>query len=625
MTTSRQLACIMFTDMVGYTALMGHDEAHAFTLLRKNRSLQKPIIEEFNGRFLKEMGDGILASFHAATEAVNAALKIRSSVRREGLYQLRIGIHLGEVVFENDDVFGDGVNIASRIQSAALPDTICISESVAASLSNKPAYETRFIHEAHLKNVKESIRIFEVQNAEENTGSAVAESRLADRLSGEKVNTDGGSGLQYSGISPAQDSIAVLPLLNLSNDPDQDYFCDGVSEEIINALGQVNLLRVISRTSAFSFKGKTVDVREIGKSLNVSMILEGSVRKSGKRLRINTQLIRSEDGFRIWSGQYDRELEDIFAIQEDISRNVATAIRGFLTVEEKEIIRRPGTIVEAYEYYLKGKQAFLRIRLSEAREQFEKAIALDADYALAYAGLSDTFSWLFEWEGGLSDDLMAAEKNSLRALQLAPNLAESHSSRGYVLSLEKKFGEAEKEFNEAIRINSNCFDAFYLYGRLCFGMGNIEKSAELLLKAAEVRREDYQSLLLAGQSVNMLENGTTRAHEIIRQGLARARKQLETNPNDIRALSLGSGSLFEIGEREEAFNWIERALLLDPNDSSTLVNGACLYAKDGQKGKALDMLEGAFSRGTGNKNWIRHDPDYDSLRQEPRFIALIKE
>jgi len=194
-----------------------------------------------------------------------------------------------------------------------------------------------------------------------------------------------------------------------------------------------------------------------------------------------------------------------------------------------------------------------------------------------------------------------------------------------VLSLEKKFGEAEKEFNEAIRINSNCFDAFYLYGRLCFGMGNIGKSAELLLKAAEVRREDYQSLLLAGQSVNMLENGTTRAHEIIRQGLARARKQLETNPNDIRALSLGSGSLFEIGEREEAFNWIERALLLDPNDSSTLVNGACLYAKDGQKGKALDMLEGAFSRGTGNKNWIRHDPDYDSLRQEPRFIALIKE
>ncbi|MEJ0082229.1 MAG: tetratricopeptide repeat protein [Puia sp.] len=456
---------------------------------------------------------------------------------------------------------------------------------------------TRFIREERLKNVREPVRIYEV------------------------LNTMGEFPMVTSVQPVEQNSIAILPLINMSNDPEQDYFCDGISEEIMNALGQLNNLRVVARTSAFSFRGKNIDVREIGRALNVTNILEGSVRKSGKRLKIVTQLISSSSGSQLWSNLYDRELEDIFSIQEDIASSVATAIKGFLTLEEKETIRRPGTVVEAYEYFLKGRQLFHNLKLEDARDMFRKAIQLDSDYALAYAGLADALSWLYEWEGRSLSVLKEADQSSLKALTLAPNLAESHSSRGYILALGKKYDEAEKEFQEAIRLNSNCYDAYYLYGRSSFSRGDMGKSAEMFLKASEVRQEDFQSLILLAQSLHVM--GKDNVHDVIRKGISKARKQLELNPDDVRVLALGSGSLYDIGEKKEAFEWINRAFELDPDNAGTLFNAACLYAKDGKKDDALSLLERAFAKGYGNKEWIEKDPDYDSLRNEPRFKHLL--
>jgi adenylate cyclase len=597
----RQLAAIMFTDIVGYTALMGQDEQKAFDFLQKNRELQKPLIEQYGGRWIKELGDGVMAIFNTVSDAVNAAVTIQKECIKANNFQLRIGIHQGEVVAEADDVFGDAVNIASRIQACAKPGSIFISETVYDNVFNKKDIQTRFIKEETLKNVKDPVRIYEVIIPANVESIAPANH--------EPSNTD------------TDKSIAVLPFVNMSNDAEQDYFCDGISEEIINALAQLNNLRVIARTSAFTFKNKNIDVREIGKLLDVQTLLEGSVRKANNRLRIVTQLVRVSDGAHLWSNRYDRELGDIFSIQENIAENVATALQGVLTHKEKEAIRRPETNIEAYEYYLKGRQLFHQLGLNASKIMFEKAIHLDAGYALAYSGLADAYAWNYEWEGGSNTDLVAAERYSWTALSLAPDLSESHSSRGYVLSLGKNYDEAEKEFKEAIRLNPNSFITYYLYGRTCFARGQIEKSAEMFQKASEVNREDFQSVLLLAQSLRML--GKEEAKEITLEGIRRARKQLELNPSDRRVLSLTPGSLFEVGEKEEAFQWMLKGLELYPEDAGVLINGVCLYAKDNNKEKALDLLEIAVGKGFGKKDWIEHDPDYDNLRDEPRFKALM--
>lgn len=599
MKSSRQLAAIMFTDIVGYTALMGADEQKAFELLRKNRELQKPIIEQYEGRWIKELGDGVMASFNTVSDAVNAAIKIQEACSSSKEFQLRIGIHQGEVVFEANDIFGDAVNIASRIQALATPGGIYISESIHNNISNKKEIKTKFVKTETLKNVKEPVRIFEVIIAGQ-TNKSTLEEQI-------KI--------------PADKSIAVLPFVNMSNDAEQEYFCDGISEEIINALAQLSNLQVIARTSAFSFKGKNIDVREIGNTLDVTTLLEGSVRKAGNRLRITTKLVRVSDGSHLWSDRYDHELENVFSIQENIAENVAIALQGYLTNEEKEAIRRPETIIEAYEYFLKGRQLLNRLVLDEAKEMFEKAIELDTGYAPGYAGLADVHSWLYEWVGASNSDLMAAEKYSQKALSLAPNLSESHSSRGYVLSLGKRYDEAEQEYKKAIQLNPNSYDAYYYYGRSCFARGQIQESADLFLKASEVRREDFQSMLLFAQSLRIL--GNEKAEDKIREGIDRAKKQLELNPTDRRALSLTPGFLLEIGERGEALQWIKKALDLYPEDAGVLVNGACLFAKDGNKEEALNLLEKVFGKGFGKKDWIEQDPDYDSLRNEPRFQNLL--
>ena len=602
MTQSRQLVAIMFTDIVGYTVLMGHDEDRAFQILKKNRELQRAVIERNHGRWIKELGDGQMATFKTAYEGVMAAIQIQQACKAENDFQLRIGIHLGEVVFENGDVFGDGVNIASRIQAVADPASIFISESVYQNIANKKEITTRFIRKESLKNVKMPVAIYEVVT---DVASVSPNSQIMAAPPGE-----------------TQKSIAVLPFVNMSNDPEQEYFCDGITEEIINALAQLDNLRVIARTSVFSFKGRSVDVRDIGNTLQVKTLLEGSVRKVGNRVRIITQLINVADGSHLWSNRYDRVLEDIFTIQEDIATNVAMALKGFLTSIEKQVIRRPETIIEAYECFLKGRQLFHQLQLNDARDWFQKAIELDPDYAPGYAGLADVHSWIYEWEGGKTSDLKAAEIYSLKAISLAPDMAESHTSRGFVLSLANNYEEAEQEFREAIRINPNGFDAHYLYGRACFARGDIEKSAELFRKASEVRREDFQSVLLLEQYLRVLANDNV--PHVLQEGIDRARKQLALNPADRRVLSLAAGSLYDLGEQDEAFEWINRALKLYPDDAGVLINAACIFAKDHQAEKALEILEVAIRKGYGNRKWIEHDPDFDPVRDDPRFKTLLE-
>ncbi len=465
MSQSRQLAAIMFTDIVGYTALMGNDEQKAFDLLNKNRVLQKPVIEQFNGRWIKELGDGVLACFNTVSDAVNAAIKIQEATNAARNFQLRIGIHLGEVVFENEDVFGDGVNIASRIQAIANPGTIYISESVYNNISNKQEIDSRFVRQETLKNVKEPVRIYEVI-----TSAATEVSHLI---------------LKEQAPKTPEKSIAVMSFVNMSNDPEQEYFSDGIAEEIINSLAHLKKLKVAGRTSSFQFKGKNIDLRELGKKLGVNTVLEGSVRKQGNRLRITAQLINVVDGFHFWSEKYDREMDDIFAIQDEIALAITEQLKITLLEQDFEKITKTFTQnTEAYEFYLKGRFHINRRGSSilTGLKYFKQAIAVDPDYALAYYGVAfasflSAFYSFFPGKVLMKEIKQAAET----AIKLDNSLGEAYFALGaYYLYLEWNWKEAKKNHKKAIELNPKYAQGYSLYGMsyLAWVEGKFEEAEE---------------------------------------------------------------------------------------------------------------------------------------------------
>ena len=421
-------------------------------------------------------------------------------------------------------------------------------------------------------------------------------------------------------------AIAVLPFADMSPARDQDYLCEGLAEELINALTHIDGLRVAARTASFQFRGTGADVRAVGQKLGVGTLLEGSVRKAGDRLRVTVQLIEVTTGFHRWSHRFDRKLDDVFAIQDEIAESVAGSLRGnVLSGHEKQALLRPHTGAAAYEYYLRGRQHLPRLTqpdLHRSGEMFERAIGLDAGYGPAFAGLAIVHATLYEWFGGKEDDLVRAERASQKALQLAPGLAEAHVARGFTLSLYQRYDEAVHEFECAIRINPNFFDAYYYFARSSFAYGDIERSAELFSLAAKIRHEDFQSPLLLSQSLRMLGR-TEEANKALKEGIHRAENALVLNPLDGRALSLGSCALFPDGQKARAMEWSQRSLELYPDDMGTLVNAACLRAKAGLKEEALELLERVFARGWGKRDWIEHDRGFDILRDDPRFKKLL--
>jgi TolB-like protein/tetratricopeptide (TPR) repeat protein len=421
-------------------------------------------------------------------------------------------------------------------------------------------------------------------------------------------------------------SIAVLPFADMSPSHDQEYLCEGLAEELINALTQIDDLRVAARTASFQFRGKGEDIRSVGEQLNVEALLEGSVRKSGDRLRVTVQLIEVTSGYHRWSHRFDGQFVDVFAMQDEIAESVARSLRGDARrPRETRTLHRAPTGTAAYELYLRGRRQLHRILhsdLDSAVDLFRRAIELDPVYGPAYAGLATAHATLYEWFGANDADLAGAERASQRALELAPDLAEAHVARGCALSLMRRYEDAAREFEESIRLNPNLFDPYYCYARTRFARGDVAGSAVLFRKAADVRQEDFQSAFLLAQSLKMLgqddEASTWR-----REGIRRAEHGLALNPLDGRAMSLGALYLLEEGQAERAIEWSARALELYPNDMSSLGNGACLQAKLGRTDRAIELLERVSALGFGQRDWLERDPDYDNIRGDPRFQRLL--
>jgi serine/threonine protein kinase/tetratricopeptide (TPR) repeat protein len=423
-------------------------------------------------------------------------------------------------------------------------------------------------------------------------------------------------------------SIAVLPFTNMSADAENEFFTDGISEEIINALTKVRALDVASRTSAFAFKGNKEDISAIGRKLKVHTVLEGSVRKAGNRLRISTQLVDVATSFQLWSERYDREMEDVFAIQDEIATSIVNALEVVLTEKEEKAIKKiPTQSVRAYEYYLRGRQLFHQRTansLDAAEDLYRRAIAMDPDYALAFAGLADCSCFRFFEHAGGDEALAQAESASRRALKLDPELAEAHASRGIALTYQRRFDEAAEEFERAMELDSVLYEAPYYYGRSLQAKGDMAKAAEFYERAAALRIDDYQAPLFAATAYRALGRHKE-ADATGKRGIAAVERALALNPSDSRGLYLGAIELQYGGDTVKSEEWARRAVQSDPVNPLLLYNIGCLYSVAGKSGLALDHLERAMELGMRNRDWLMTDPDLNSLRNDPRFKALLSD
>jgi adenylate cyclase len=425
----------------------------------------------------------------------------------------------------------------------------------------------------------------------------------------------------------AEPRVAILPFADMSAAKDQDYFCEGISEEIINALCGVSGLRVASRSASFQLKNRTMDSREIGRLLNVQSFLEGSVRKSGERLRITAQLINAGDGFHFWSQTFDRLIEDIFAVQEEIARHIVEALRVRLLDSDASRIKRRGTQnAAAYDFYLRGRQLLNKEKEAEQRaaiELFRRAITLDPTFAEAHAGLADVLSRLLRQRivvtGATAADAVAA---ATRAIELAPDLPDSYVARGNALQLVQDYDSAKAAFERAIALDPRHFHAHYWFAKYYAGRGQHAEAARHYEAAAQIQPDDYRPSVLAIQEYQALQDSDNEKRALQRSWQA-LQRHMQLDPHDSYASDHAAGVLMLLGRRDEANALLDRAIALRPDDYGTLYTAACTASLGGEYERALEFLDRAVATGRGHREWILNDNDLAPLRAYPRFKSIV--
>jgi len=602
----RRLTAILAADVVGYSRLMGNDEAGTLAQLKEIRqAVVDAKIAEHRGRIVKLTGDGVLAEFPSVVNAVSCATEIQTAMRArtaESAIQFRIGVNLGDVIAEGDDIYGDGVNVAARLESVAQPGGIAVSQSVCDHVGNRLSVTFEDRGEQQLKNIEKPIRVYDV-------------------LLDEPI------GAEMSAATRDKPSIAVLPFNNMSGDPEQEYFSDGITEDIITDLSKVSGLSVIARHSSFSYKGKPLKVQQIGRELGVDFMLEGSVRKAGARVRVTGQLVNCKKGSHVWAERFDRDLTDIFAIQDEITHAIVEQLKVRLLPQEREAVEQiPTENIEAYTYCLRGRdfyRRYIKHYLQLGRRMFAKAVELDPLYARAYAGMADCDSFLrYYYRFDISTDSILALAD--KALSLDEALPEVHASRGFALLLAHRPDEAVAEFERAIALDPSSFEAHYLYGRLCHGQGKMEKTAALFERAAEINPDDLNVPTFLTHVYRSLGRDEAR-QRWARRTVEIAERQLALYPDDARPPCMGIEGLIELGETNRAREWISRALALEPDDPTVQYNVACGLTKLGELEWALDLLEHSLRNAPPEMiSWVKHDADLDSLRNHPRYQEILE-
>jgi TolB-like protein/Flp pilus assembly protein TadD len=628
----------MFTDMVGYTALMQQDEQKAIELRRHHRQVLEETVELHQGKILQYFGDGTLAIFNSAIRATKCALQIQRQLQQEPKVPLRIGMHLADIVYNDEGVYGDGVNVAARIESLSVPGGVLMSQKVRDELISHPDLKTVSLGPFDLKNVALPVEVFALANE----GLVVPAPT--------QVTTS---------VARPRKSIAVLPFVNMSTDPENEYFSDGMTEEILNALARIKGLRVTSRTSAFAFKGKNEDVREIGAKLNVDSVLEGSVRKAGSKVRITAQLINTADGYHVWSETYDRELQDIFQVQDEISHAIAGKHKEYIDPEvlEQPLVNKPTENLDAYNLYLKSVyhwNTWTPDGAQKALECAEQAIQLDPEFVLAHSGLASAYVYL--GVTGQAKPRTVFEKgrqHALRAIELNDAEAESHIALGLVkLLYDWDWDSARMEFEKALELNPNSSSAMLAQSLYLNVMERFDESIRLLKRAViidplnlpqlqnlgetyylanqlEEAKETYEKVLEMSPTFRAALNGVAMVH--LRWG--EFQKAIEIFQESRRltgdelkgATNLGFAYAMA-GEKEKAEDCLRLMREREARDPGVVLSMdyAFVYEALGEYDRAIDYLEKAYEERIGAMAFVGVSRSWSQIHDHPRFKALLR-
>ena len=636
MSPTRQLAAIMFTDIAGYTGLMHEDEGYTLTLLEKKRRKLEEEVARHNGRILEFRGDGSLCSFSSTLECVRAAIAIQQAMLKDPIVPTRIGIHSGDIMIAGEAIYGDGVNIASRMESLAVPGSIFISERVYEDIKNQKDIQAIYLGRYRLKNVREEIELFAISNP----GIVIPESYDPEGK-GDKVD---------------QKSILVLPFVNMSNDVSQEYFSDGLTEELISSLSRLKDIRVISRTTSMEYKKTIKNIRTISKETGASYIMEGSVRTHGNSLRITAQFVDAIDDVHLWAETYRGTLDDVFDIQEKVASNIVDALLIHLTEEEKNSLQKRRTEdTEAYQLYLQGRFFWNKRNesgLMTAVRFFERSIQKDPNYALAWAGLADAYNLLGEFTNQSRLELYPKARSAAnKALELDDQLAEAHISLGCILMLyERKWKEAEKEFLIGIELNPNYPTARHWYTECLLFTGRVEKALEEINVAFEL--DPVSPAIIRDQGMTYYY---ARQYD---KAIEKSKNALDLNPDFIAVHRLLSLAYLEKGFFDKAIaenqlwgiltgnevkskvalahiyavmgktsdaisllNEIQTKLVLGENDYRGM---ALVYTALGDRNGAFWWLEKSLERNEPSISSLIVDPKLDPIRDDPRFEKLVR-
>ncbi|PBB99270.1 adenylate/guanylate cyclase domain-containing protein [Mesorhizobium sp. WSM3862] len=521
MSENRKLAAILAADVVGYSRLASADEDRTLARLRALRSdLIDPIIAVHNGRVIKRTGDGALVEFRSVVDAVRCAIEVQNGMveRNAGVPQdrrieFRIGIHLGDVVEESDgDLMGDGVNIASRLEGVAAPGAICLSEDAYRQVKARLDLSVSDLGSTQLKNIAEPIRVYSLQVGSAGTKAAATPETAASRP---------------ATAAPPKLSIAVLPFANMSGDAEQDYFADGISEDIITALSKLSQLFVIARNSSFTFKGQNVHVQEVGSKLGVRHVLEGSVRKSGNRVRITAQLIDATSGGHLWAERFDRDLTDIFAVQDDVTQQIVGALALNLTEGDRQrLAPEYARNTQAYDYFLRGRELWHRLTKETnvaARDLLQRAIELDPKFASAHAFLALThgLDYLNRWSASPPESMAQAEEAATRAVTLDDSDPWAHWALAIVKLYTRRHDEAIDEAEHAIALNPNFAEGHVILGEALHYSGRSEEALESYARGKTLNPY-FPDVLLHFQALASFQLGRyEEAVDLLLQRLAR--------------------------------------------------------------------------------------------------------